>query len=88
MILLFYILIVIGLLTVLFLVYNKISNFYYVKSLSLSQLEKELEKCNKKLEILKLEDNIDVAYAEKILDDRDMYIELIALKHKQLDIKG
>lgn len=87
MMLLFYFLIITGLLTGLFFIYNKLSNHYYIKSLSLNNLEKRVEECDKILEAMKLEKCIDVVYAEKILDIRDMYLDLIKSKQKQLGIK-
>ena len=85
MILLFCILIVIGILIVL-IVFDKISTYYYVKSLSLPKLYEGLNECNTILKEMEAQEDIDVAYADKLLDAKDLYIHLINLKRKQLGI--
>ena len=81
---LFYIITITAIATVAIAIYDKISTYYFVKSLSLEKLQECVNKCNAILEEINKQENFDVEYADEILDQKEMYEDLIRRKQKQL----
>lgn len=87
MILLFYFLITLLLSMAILFIYDRITTYYFVKTLSIDELKECLDKCNNILEELNSKDIVDEAYVEEMYNKKDLYMYLIHLKYKQLGIK-